>query len=66
MYITVFIILYTSLMVSSRCISLCNSALLKQVYPALNIVHTTEIFNVVYYHSVDTTVRNNNVTVVEV
>lgn len=66
MYIVIFIILYTFLMVSSRCISLCNSALLKQVYPALNIVHKTEIFNVVYYHAVYTTVRNNNVTFVEV
>lgn len=54
------IILYTFLMVSSRCISLCNFALLKPVYLAHNIVHTTEITNVVYYLAVDTTVRNKN------
>lgn len=60
MYIIIIIILYTVLMVSSRCISLCSSALLKQVYPAHNIVHTTEITNVVYYNAVDTTVRNKN------
>lgn len=54
------IILYTFLMVSSRCISLYNSVLLKQVYPANKIVHTTEITNAVYYNAVDTTVRNKN------